>query len=391
MRALILFLAALLLLLQIVKGLSLEAALYPQIAFLFSYADGPVRRGLIPSLFHVAGIIDIGRALAWLHFTQIAILVAMVWVEMSRSRLAWLLAASALLPVMAAVNGYFDPFLIIGTMCVAALLRRQRPWLALLVTGTMILQHEIIIFLTLPLFLLELWLSPLTRRRTAAVVAVLLLFLGSFLAITAQQQQRLAPVAEARCVAERPNDHVLATRIWDKFCVRHMEATVGSDFTPMRVIVLPFYTLAYGIFWITLLMLAIVTARRHPGQLGGLLFFMAMPMALITMASDADRVMVLTSVPAWLIFERWAQVRSAAVQLPVKVVALLVLVQLPLIYPAVDVYAAYRALSPKVAERVFINTRSWALVLVNHYGLSTPPFLDVSACLDPRCRNLPPE
>lgn len=401
MRLFFLFLAALVMALQIVKGLSVETSLYPLLSYIFSYEDGPVRRGLLPTLFKLLGVTsleEIGRYLAGLHVLLLTILSGVLLARMAqlpyagdraRRLLLWLVLASAVLPVLAATTGYVDVLLVLGLIAMAALLADGRAVSAALVLLVLMLQHEMVLVPGLCLFAAEALLDETSRKRTVWAGIAVVAMAVAYLAATAQYQAVMIPLAEARCAALRPALHALVQTVWDPYCVRQVTATLASDFVPLRLIVLPFYLLVYGALPVLLLGMAGAQLQGGFGWLRALALagLLLVPYGLVAVAWDADRIIILASVTGWLIIDRWLQVQPLREVGLISATAagLLVAAQLVLFYPAVDVYGQQRVVPPALAHRYLVDPRRWAIPVLALNGLKTPAFLDSATCIDSRC------
>lgn len=400
MRALSLFFAALLLLGQVIKGLSLKVSLYPLLGYIFTYADGPVRRALLPSVLAVFGATDlaaIGRVLAYLHFVMIAVLAGVLLARLAqlqfpadraRRWLLWLFMASAVVPVLAATAGYFDVFMVLGLIAMATLLADGFIITAGLLLLAMSLQHEMVLVPGFCLMLAEALLHEANRQRCLKVMAGVAVVAIGWLAFTAHMQPQLLPLAELRCGSLRPATHPLVVEVWDGYCVRQARATLASDFTPWRLLVVPFFLMVYGLFPLVLLTGGVVQSRRLGSwwRALALLALMAAPCALITIAWDTDRMILLASVSAWLILDRWLQLQPPVLpRASTVVVAALVLFQAALFYPAIDAYGQQRVLPPQLARSYLIDPRGWVLPMLEHYKLTVPVFLKRETCIDSRC------
>lgn len=401
MRQLGLVLAALVLLVQILKGLSVETSLYPLLGTLFTYADGPVRRALLPgvlSLLGMDGLKAAGGALANLHIVLMTVLAGALLGRMTqlcypadrlRLCLLWLFMASAVLPVLAALTGYFDVLLVLGLLALMGLLAANNFAAAMLLTLALGLQHEMAFVLAGILFAGEALLRPEQRRQVLACLLTLAVLATGYLALTAHFQPGLVHTAEVRCALMRPAEHPLVSEVWDKYCTRQMTAGVASDFTPWRLIILPFFLLVYGLLPLVLAVGTIMQMRQTGRIRTGLalLTLMAVPYGLVVIAWDTDRIIVLSSVAGWLLLDRWlalappkAPGRQAAIP-----VAVLVVFQLLLSYPAIDAYGQRRVIPPALEREYLIDARQAALLPIQHYNLAVPVFLNPATCIDSRC------
>ncbi len=401
MRQLGLVLAVLVLVVQIVKGLSIETSLYPLLSYIFTYEDGPLRRGLLPTIFASLGITDladIGRQLARMHVLLITVLAGVLLARMAqlpypadraRRWLLWLLLGSAVLPVLAATTGYIDVLLALSLILIAALLAQGYTFSAAGVLLVLAMQHEMALVPGLTLFAAEALLAEAQRKRVIIAGVVVLGLSVGLLALSASYQPGLMPLAEARCADMRPAAHNLVAEVWDKYCVRQARATMVSDFTPTRLISLPFFLLVYGVMPLALLFFGYTQARSGGTALKSLALFglMAAPYALITIAWDSDRFIILASITGWLIVDRWLQVQ------PLKgthsavgyMIAALVAVQLAFTYPAIDVYGQKRIVPPNLERHYLVDTRQFVLPVLAHYNLTVPVFLRPEICIDLRC------
>lgn len=395
--------AALICGLQVLKGLSLEPSPYPLLLTLFSFFDGPVRRSLLPTAYKLLGITTLdssARAIAVVHFVMTAGLVVallgLFWQRLSEGKnglgrllLLSLLIASPVLPLVGALNGYGDPFLLLGLIGMNALLERGKVITAALLVLCLMLIHELLLVLALPLWLYHIFypLQPAWRRRLLAGLCVTYIIAAGFIVVSAQIQPALLPVAEARCAAERP-EHNRLVAIWDRYCTVQMEGTLANHFAPARVIVLPVYWLAYGFFPLALFLVWYGQASRIGWREGlPLLILMMMPYGMVAIAWDLDRLIVLCSVLGFLIIDR--SLARAPAPLPTRPLIAICLLfgtfQLAMSYPAIDVYGQARVISPQTERAYLIDPRSWTLPVIEKAGLFTPPFLDPKTCIDPRC------
>jgi hypothetical protein len=381
--------------LQILKGLSLETGLYPLLTSLFTYVDGPIRRGLLPSLMHLAGVNgldEMAAALSLRHFVLLGVLTLCLLGIMVRHwqaegatgprlLLYVLFLASPVLPLLAALNGYADILVVLGLLALHKLLNSKRDLAAAGLLLLLVLVHEMVLPLALPLWLFAIGFADSSARRwrLIKILAATLLLITGYLMVTAQTQSSLAELAQTRCESERPSAHPQVEEIWDVYCHRQMTATLASDFVPARLIVLPFFWLSYGLFPFLLLLLWYGQTRRG-GWRSGLvtLPLLFMPYALVTIAWDTDRFIMLSCVTGWLLLDGWLEKQPAPVlPAPGRVLVLgLTLFQIALNYPALDVYGQYRLLPPSLAQCVLIDPRLWTLPLLQELGLMIPPFLD---------------
>lgn len=402
MRQIGLVLAALVLMFQVIKGLNLETSLYPLVSYIFTYEDGPLRRGLLPTIFASLGITDladIGRNLARLHVLLIMVLAGVLLGRLAQLKYAgdaprrwllWLLLASAVLPVLAATTGYVDVLLALGLIAIAALLAQGYALSAAALLLALALQHEMVLVPGLCLFAAEALLQPENRRRALAAGAGVFVVSGLLLALASHVQPGLVPLAEARCADLRPAAHAMVSEIWDKYCVRQVSATLASDFTPERLLVLPFFLMVYGAYALVLLAFGFVQARRHSSVLVALalLALMAAPAALVTIAWDTDRFIILASISGWLILDRWLQVQPPAgiSRKAALVVAVLVVAQLLLAYPATGIYGQKQLVPPNVERHYLIDARGLVLPVLAHYDLAVPALLKSETCSNLRCQ-----
>lgn len=394
---------------QILKGLSLKPALYPLMTNLFTYADGPVRRGFFPTLmapFQNGNFDQLMMSMTVRHLLFLAVLLGYALYFLTRlwqsgsehnARLAvfMLFLASPVLPLLAALNGYADSAIVLGLIALQALLIRQKTAAAGLLLTALVLVHEMVLPLAIPLWLAAaVWAPSRTdRKKLLLVLGSCLVVITAYLAWTAHFQNQFYPVAAARCETQIPLDHphyqtAEGQEIWSTYCSRQMRATLASDFVPLRLIVLPFFWLAYGLFPLVLLLLWFGQTSRTTLRTGlALLLLLAMPYALVMIAWDIDRFIMLACVTGWLLLDRWLSLHPApnpSRALWVSCAALTAF-QLAMSYPAIDVYGQARVISPQLERAYLIDPRSWTLPVIEKAGLFTPPFLDPKTCIDPRC------
>lgn len=401
MRQLGLVLAALVLLVQILKGLSVETSLYPLLGTLFTYADGPVRRALLSSILSLSGVTGlkaVGGALANLHIILMTVLAGALLGRMTQLRfpadrlrlyLLWLVLASAVLPVLAVLTGYVDVLLVLGLMVLSGLLAEGYLLAASLILLTLGLQHEMAFVFGFCLFAGEALLNPAQRKPVLLALAAVMIPAIGYLVLTAHYQPELVHLTETRCALMRPAQHPLVSVVWDKYCTRQMTASVASDFTPWRLIILPVYLLVYGLLPLALAVIAFIEMRRTGCYRQGLalLALMVLPLGLVSIAWDTDRIIILSSVAGWLLLDRWlALAPPKAISLSAAVpVGLLVILQLALAYPAVDAYGQRRVIPPALEKAYLFDMRQAALPVLQHYNLAMPVFLDPATCIDSRC------
>jgi len=397
-------LAAFLMVLQLAKGLSLEANLYPLMTSIFTYADGPVRRGLLPSLLALGGLRDLpalNLAYVGLHLLGLVLLVLVLLCELKRrlregqaARLVLfaLFVASPILTLLAATTGYSDVWLVLMLLAVDALLRRQHVGVALLLVAIGILQHEIALVLALPLFVAHGWLQPEARCRILGGALGLLLVGGLWLAYVGHVQPSLLPVAEARCAEFRPKIQAHVGPEWrDTYCTRHIKATLAGDLRPERLILLPAIWLVYGLFPLALVLAGL--GRRHEGLSGwqGLCFVGLgfVPYGLIMLAWDTDRFVLLSAFVGWRVLDAW-YAAVPCTQRPGRAgqwaLAVFVGAQMLLTYPAVNFYATKRVLPPVLSDALFIDSRFVVAPLIERAHLKWPNVLDPTTCSDINCQ-----
>lgn len=394
---------------QILKGLSLKPALYPIMTGLFTYADGPVRRGFLPTLTALFQTGDLAQLMTILTVRHLLLLgalagyalyfLATLWQDgrenTSRLALFVLFLASPVLPMLAALNGYADSAIVLGLIALQALLIRQQTAAAGLLLAVLVLIHEMVLPLAIPLWLAAVVWAPTRtdRKKLLLVLGSCLVVITAYLAWTAHFQNQFYPIAAARCETQIPFDHphyqtAEGKEIWSLYCSRQMRATLASDFVPLRLIVLPFFWMVYGLFPLALLLLWFGQTRRSTFKTGlGLLPLLAMPYALVMIAWDTDRFIMLACVTEWLLLDRWLTLQPAPSPSRALWVscAALTAFQLAMSYPGIDVYGQARVISPQTERAYLIDPRSWTLPVIEKAGLFTPPFLDPKTCIDPRC------
>lgn len=398
-RTLLLLAGSFLMLLQVFKGLSLESLLYPVATAIPTYADGPVRRALLPTLYHFLGIRDVAALLnlhTHLHYVWLALLAATLLLAFTR-RLAGgsearrdlflLMLTSPLLTLLAATGGYADPLLVALLVVVSECLRRGRACMAALILTAAMLQHEMVLVLGLPLFLAEALLQPAHRRATLTAAGAVAGLGALWLAVTALHQPEIYSQITARCAALRPEWHPKVVEVWDVYCERQTRGSLASDFTPLRLTLLPFYALVYGLFPLLAFLGGYGQIRREKQGARGvfLLGLMFAPLSLIAIAWDADRFFILTIVTAWLVLDRWLETSPPPASLSRPALGVLLLFQIALYVPAVDVYAVRRAVPPSLEARMLIDPRLWTFPFMESLGLRPMPQLDPANCVDTRC------
>ena len=360
---------------QMGRGLSLDPSPYPLSLTLFSYFDGPIRRGLLPTLLELAGretLAQKAEALALLHFAALALLACVLgglaaWrlktggMTDLRFLLLCLFVASPVLPVLAAVNGYADPWMALVLFAEAGLLFRGRFGQAALVMLAGVLLHEILLVFSLPLWVVFLC-RPSVPKAALAVFAGALILVFGHLCLASTLQPGLVPLAEQRCTDFRPADNPLVF-VWDDYCTFQMSGSLSGLFAPARLLLLPVYGMGYGVFPLLLLCIWAGLARQSGFRPAlPLLIGFGLPYSLVTVAWDTDRMFVLSSVAGFLATDLWlAGNRNIPPVRPVHAGLLLCLglLQLLLHYPAIDVYGVNRLVPPAVARSVFVDPRWW--------------------------------
>lgn len=395
---------------QIFKGLSVYPGLYPLMTSLFTYADGPVRRGLLPSLMQLFGWQGVNEAMVMaLTIRHLAVMGLLAAVFAGMAKQLWqherwtgprfvlfiLLIASPVLPMLASLNGYSDGLIILGLFAMQVLLNKERFFSAAFLLMGLVLLHEMVLPLALPLWLATLYWAKATatRKRILLVLVGMLVLCTGYLALSTHVQNQLLEVAKERCQTERPFWHphiqtVQGDEIWQIYCPRQMRATLKTDFVPLRLIVLPFFWLCYGIFQAMLVLLWYGQTRRSSSRITGLVLLplLFMPYVLVTIAWDNDRFIMLASVTGWLLLDRWLALQPSPplTRAGQGLVTLLLAVQLAMTYPAIGIYGQYRIMSPELSDRLLINPSNWTIPLLKRLGLVIPGALDPANSVDPR-------
>lgn len=396
---LLLALGAAILLWQVARGLSLAAWIYPLMSALFTYADGPMRRGLLPSLLHLAGISkmpDLLLTYTFLHFAQIILLAAALIFYLrhllakgseARVWLMFFLLASPVLPVLAVTSGYSDVALVLILIALRLLLSAGKVKTAALLLQIAALHHEMVLVLGLPLFLAE---ALLTRNRAPLLAAIAVACVSAAaLAASAHFQPDLAEEAIRRCAEQRPTTASIFIReAWSINCVRQVQASLTTDFELGRARLLLLYLMVYGLFPLVLLLTAAARAWKSP-RLSGITLtaLMFVPLGLILIAWDGDRIVTLTAVTAWLTLDLWMAHRPSPNPPPhaLRIAApLLLAFQLFIHYPAIDFYGTYRLVPPSFARHYLLDPRDW-IEWSHPYFVIFPPHVRRDYCIDPRC------
>jgi len=197
---------------QVLKGLSIKPHAYGLIPFLHTYADGALRRALLPSIFALAGINDPNSMAQMAVYLQLICLIGVAsgialiaaTSQGLRRLLALMMLVSFVLPGLAALTGYTDSFIALLLLVSAYLLRRQKWWLAFIVLLIGLLQHEMMVALALPLLLAQALLQPQNRRALLAVGGGLILSAVFLMAVPVYVSA--LPASEA-CQLYRPSAH----------------------------------------------------------------------------------------------------------------------------------------------------------------------------------------
>lgn len=390
MRRLFPILLTLLALFQTVKGLGLAPKVYPLSRALFTYADGPVRRGLVPSvmgLFGINSVPDQAVAMSWLHLLLMGGLVFVLVVmalqrEGLRRALPILLISGALLPVTAATVGFSDVLLFLGLIGMQSLLQKKQMISACLLLLVLVLVHELVLPCGLALLLAHQVFTEdkKERQRGWVIITATFIIVAAWLGLTSLWQHNLVDEAVRRCTFFSYDAEE------ETFCRRQMTAHMATEFTPTRVILLPFYALAFGLIPLVFATLALGQARRDLRRGLLLLPLMFMGYGLISIAWDGDRVFNFTLIVFWLIFDRWLEaVPQPQLRHGKFFLIILILAQLMLTYPTIGFYSSHLAVSPTITRQIFINAGAPLAALMAKAGLNPPTPLNPKNCQDPRC------
>ena len=377
---------------QVLKGLSIEPHAYGLIPFLHTYADGALRRALLPSIFALAGINDPNSMAQMAVYLQLICLIGVAsgialiaaTSQGLRSLLAWLMLASFILPGLAALTGYTDSFTALLLLASAYLLRRQKWWLAFIVLLIGLLQHEMMLALALPLLLAQALLQPQNRRALLAVGGGLIL--SAVFLMVAPVYVSALPASEA-CQLYRPVDG-LQQQIWHEYCERLTGMQVSDDFNWLRLVLLPLFALTVGFLPLILLAAFISGATRMQTRLErtSLILMLALPYGPILFMWDADRLLLLAALSNWLVLDLCFSLTPAQVKRPYQLIAAgLVILQLGLAYPIVDHYGAGRVVSPAISDKWLLSARTPAIAWLDSMGAKPPESLIM--CVDPRCQS----
>jgi len=403
LRKLSILAASLLVAWGVIKGLSLLPNGYPLIGYLFTYADGPVRRALLPSLFSLSGPLTMLEIAYWVSVLHLAMMTVFIGIILNRfmhitesgdslrSALVWLLLASAIIPVISVLNGYFDVLLLCSLFCAWCLLQRGHviaPAIIIVILG---LQHEMALVFGLCLMGAQFLL--VAQRRTALVLAAfgVVALAAAGLYLSGLHRPELVPLAAERCVSRMPAGYPDIVNIWKIYCERHTTATFATDFKPWRPLLLPFLLMACGLFSLIIITTAVVRVRHgaNKWQSLGLLGLIVLPYGLVTVALDVDRIIVMSAFTGWLILDRWIELQPERTRSAYRgeqvLLVIGVLMQLPFNYPSVDAYGLWRVMPPAVADAYLVSPRTWILPIMNRYNLLVPTILSPYICPDPRC------
>jgi len=377
---------------QLLKGLSIAPHVYGLIPFLHTYADGAVRRALLPSIFALAGIKDPNSMAQMAVYLQLICLIGVAsgialiaaTSQGLRSLLAWLMLASFILPGLAALTGYTDSFTALLLLASAALLRQQKWWPAFILLLAGLLQHEMMLALALPLLFAQALLKAQNRRALLLISGGLIM--SAVILMIAPAYISALPASES-CQLYLPVDE-LQRVIWHDYCARLTGMQVSDDFNWLRLVLLPLFALTSGLLIPVLLAVFVTSAAQlqKTSYWVALAFALALPYGLILFMWDADRLLLLAALSNWLVLDLCLSLAPAPVKRPYQLIAAgLVVFQLGLTYPIVDHYGAGRVVSPAISDKWLLSARTPALVWLDSMGAKPPESLIM--CVDPRCQS----